>query len=227
MKMSTSCSPAPEAETKSARESRPFLYSEVAGEAGPGSSRKASALATGEGVAGSNEMLAQREAAAREAGRQEGQAQARAAGEERLGQIRESVSAALSDFARERARYYQQVESEVVQLALSIARKILLREAHIDPLLLAGLVRVTLEKIESATKVVARVNPQQAAQYREYFVRRMEPTRVPEVVEDATIPPDHCSLQTALGTTEMGVEGQLKEIEQGLFDLLAKRPANV
>jgi flagellar biosynthesis/type III secretory pathway protein FliH len=47
------------------------------------------------------------------------------------------------------------------------------------------------------------------------------------VVEDPAMQADRCVLQTALGTTEVGVEVQLKEIEQGLFDLLAKRPTAV
>ena len=46
-----------------------------------------------------------------------------------------------------------------MQLALAIARKILHREAQVDPLLLAGMVRVALEKIESHTKVSVRVHP--------------------------------------------------------------------
>ena len=172
------------------------------------------------------EILAQREAAARETGRQEGEAQGRAAGEPHLAQLRASVDAALAGFARDRAQYYQQVETEVVQLALAIARKILHREAQVDPMLLAGLVRITLEKIESATKVMVRVHPQQVSECRSYFAQHMEAGQVPDVVEDAAVQKDHCVLQTALGTTEVGVDLQLKEIEQGLFDLLAKRPAS-
>jgi len=219
MKMSTSYSPAPEA--KPEPESRPFLYAEAAAEAGTGS--KAGSVA-GEGIPNSGEILAQRETVARETGRREGEAQAHAAGEQHLAEIRESVSTALAGLARDRAQYYQQVETEVVQLALAIARKILHREAQVDPLLLAGMVRIALEKIESATKVVVRVHPQQVSECRSYFAQHMESRNVPEVVEDAAVKTDHCVLQTALGTTELGVEIQLKEIEQGLFDLLAKRP---
>jgi flagellar assembly protein FliH len=218
--MSTSYNPAPA--VKPEPESRPFLYAEVAAPMGVGS--KTGPAAPGEGVPGA-EILAQRETAAREAGRREGEAQARAAGEQHLGEIRASVSAALADFARARAQYYQQVETEVVQLALAIARKILHREAQVDPLLLAGLVRITLEKIESATKVVVCVHPQQVSECRSYFAQHMEAGKVPEVVEDPVVEIDRCILQTGLGRTELGVEVQLKEIEQGLFDLLAKRPA--
>jgi flagellar assembly protein FliH len=35
---------------------------------------------------------------------------------------------------------------------------------------------------------------------------------------------NNCILETDLGTTELGIETQLKEIEKGFFDLLAQRP---
>lgn len=162
--------------------------------------------------------------AAAEAERQQWESHLRAGFDQRLQEVRESVRAALAGFAGERAVYFQQVEAEVVQLALSIARKILRREAQIDPLLLAGLVRVALEGIESGTKVTVRVHPQQVSECRAYFAQRMEAHQVPEVVEDPSLPMDHCILQTALGATELGPEVQLKEIEQGLLDLLGRRP---
>jgi len=217
--MSTSYSPAPEAKQES--EIHSLVYAEVAAPVGAVLTPK-----KGEDISGSNEA-AQREAAARETGRQEGESQGRAAGEQHLAQVRESVGAALAEFAHDRSQYYRQVEGEVVQLALSIARKILHREAQVDPRLLAGMVRVTLEKIESATKVVLRVHPRQVSECRGYFECHMKANQVPDVVEDPAMAMDHCVLQTALGTTEVGVEVQLKEIEQGLLDLLAKRPTTV
>lgn len=223
--MSTSYNPAPEAKAKPDPESRPFVYAEVAAEVEVGS--KAGLPVPQESIPGSSEILAQRETAARETGRLEGEAQGRTAGEQHLAEVRESVSTALAGFARDRIQYYQQMETEVVQLALAIARKILRREAQVDTLLLAAMVRITLEKMESGTKVVVRVNPQQATEWRGYFTHHMKASQVPDVVEDPAMHADHCVLQTALGTTEVGVEIQLKEIEQGLLDLLAKRPTAV
>jgi flagellar assembly protein FliH len=217
MKMSTSYSPA--FKIRSEPKVEAFSYAEVEIQNGAGSTTGTIDSAAGEAI------LVRRETAAREAGRQEGEAGARAAAEGRLIEIRESVGAALAAFDEERARYFQQVENEVVQLALSIARKVLHREAQIDPLLLAGMVRIALEKMESATQVVVRVHPRQVSEFRGYFAQHMGLQNVPEVLEDPAVAADQCVLQTALGTTELGVELQLKEIEQGLFDLLAKRPA--
>jgi len=222
--MSTSCSPALQAESEPAVQ--PFLYPELPPGANAAALMTAAGMSGGknDGAAGAGPGADIREAAAREAGRQEGEAKARAACDAHLEEIRESVRSALADFAKERARYFQQIETEVVRLALSMARKILHREYQLDPLLLAGMVRVALGKMESGTKVTVRVNPQQVSECRAYFAQHMEPRDVPEVVEDAHLPADHCVLETALGTTELGMEVQLKEIEQGLFDLLEQRP---
>jgi len=210
--MSTSSSPA--LGERPGAEVQPFQYAELELHA-----------ATGKTAPSEGALQAVREAATREAGRQEGEAQARAAYNTHLEEIRDSVRTAVADFAMQRTRYFQQVEGEVVQLALSIARKVLHRESQLDPLLLAGMVRVALEKIEAGTKVAVRVHPQQVSECRGYFAHHMDAHNVPEVLEDPAVAMDHCLLQTALGSTELGLEVQLKEIEQGLFDLLARRPA--
>src|SRR5260370_34275830 len=75
---------------------------------------------------------------ARELGRQQGERESRAKFEEQLAHQRAAVARALTDFARERAAYYQKSEPEAVQPALSIARKVLHPEAHVDTLLLMG-----------------------------------------------------------------------------------------
>jgi flagellar assembly protein FliH len=47
---------------------------------------------------------------------------------------------------------------------------------------------------------------------------------LPELLGDPTLGPGNCVLETELGSTDLTLESQLKEIEQGFFDLLAQRP---
>jgi flagellar assembly protein FliH len=173
---------------------------------------------------GAIDNAAAREAQARVQGRQEGQAEAQKLFEEKLVQQRANLADVLAQFTRDRAAYFAKIEGEVVQLALSIARKILHREAQVDPLLLAGIVRVALEKIDGATGVVLRVHPQNAADWRRYLTTHLDPANLPEIVEDPSQPADRCTLETSMGTAVVGLEVQLKEVEQGLMDLLAARP---
>jgi flagellar assembly protein FliH len=113
-----------------------------------------------------------------------------------------------------------------VQLSLSIARKVLHREAQVDPVLLAGLVRVALEQVEANSEVLVSVEPGRAPEWQAYFTAHLDPAEVPRVVEDPALAPGRCLVQTRLGKTELGLEVQLKEIEQGLMDLLALRPGD-
>jgi flagellar assembly protein FliH len=168
--------------------------------------------------------LADRDAQLLAQGRREGQAEAGKAFEEQLAKQRASLAGALAQFTRDRAAYFEKVEGEIVGLSLAIARKILHREAQLDPLLLAGIVRVALEQIDGATGVVLRIHPQNTDDWQRYLRTHLDPADVPEIVADASQPPDQCTLETSMGTTTAGLEVQLKEIEKGLMDLLAARP---
>ncbi len=202
----------------------PFSYCDVGGTASRGNLGgilgNHAALPGREELATDGSLLAQ----ARESGRQAGEREARAKFELELARERAGLAQALADFSGERAAYYQKIEEESVQLALSIARKVLHREAQVDPLLLMGVVRVALERMEGATGVVLTVHPQQAAEWRRYLSSCLEAGALPEIAEDAALGLGQCGLRTSMGTAELGVEVQLKEIEQGLMDLLAARP---
>lgn len=139
-------------------------------------------------------------------------------------QLREGISAALSDFAHARETYFHGVEGEVVALALAVVRKILRREAQVDPMLLSGLVRVALEKMAASHTIRMRAHPSQVGAWQEYFAQHDDLAVVPELSGDTTLEQNRCQLETELGVTDLSLETQLKEIELGLFDLLAQRP---
>ncbi len=164
---------------------------------------------------------------ARLQGIQEGRAEAQESFQEHIQKERAALTIALTQFAQERSRYFQAVEMEVVQLALGIAAKVLHRESQLDPLLLAGAVRFSLDKVQGATQVSLRVHPSRKADWERYFGESLQAPIRPEVTEDPTLSPDACVLQTSVGTVQLGVEAQLKEIERSLTDLLSARPAKL
>jgi flagellar assembly protein FliH len=205
----------------------PFAYTEVAAASAAGNAlpaRPATADKAQPDSATVAASSAMRDGQMRELGRQQGEAEQRAKFEEQLARERAPVAKAVMDFARDRAAYYRRLEEEAVRLALSIARKILHREAQMDPLLLMGVVKVALEKTEGATEVVLLVHPQRAADWRRQLASVMPAGKPLEIVEDPALEPDQCRLRTSMGTADLGLEGQLKEIEAGLTDLLSARP---
>jgi flagellar assembly protein FliH len=142
--------------------------------------------------------------------------------EDRSKAEREKIGHALERFQAERREYFSRVEGDVVQLALAIAAKILHREAQVDPMLLAALVRVAVDRLHDGSTVSVRVSPAEAAKWRA-SLNSVNDSMI-EVIEDAQFGLGDCILTTELGSTNFSIDAQLKEVEQGFFDLLAQKP---
>lgn len=163
------------------------------------------------------------EQAAWERGYAQAQAEWAAKYEHQIAELRQSLAAALEAFVQEKQRYFEAVEAEVVALALAIARKVLHREAQIDPTLLASLVHVALQKLGDTTRVRLRVHPSLFETWRQHFETSAVSSTTPELVADPMLPAGRCRIETELGFTEVGIDLHLREIEQGFFDLLPRR----
>ena len=158
---------------------------------------------------------------ARAEGFREGQNEATKAYEHEVAELWALVTSALSSFEQEKTTYYSKVEEKLVHLALAVAAKILHREAQVDRMVVAGLVKVMLERMQQTSKALIRVRPEQAVSWRHYFNTNPDL----EIVEDSSLEPNGCRIETELGVAEMGLDAQLKEVESGFFDLLAQRPS--
>ncbi len=160
-------------------------------------------------------------------GEREGRRAARAELEVEIAMLisreRDLVARSVDQFRGAKERYFMDVEQEVVKLALAIAARVLHREAYIDPLLLAGVVRVAMEKMADRSGVVVRVSGEDVVVWEGAF-HAMEASERPRVVADARLARGECVLETTMGTVELGVKVQLEEIEKGFFDLLNHRP---
>ena len=143
--------------------------------------------------------------------------------ERQLEAERAQIVAAVGKFQKECAEYYASVEPEIVNLVLAVAGKILRREAHTDRTLLAALAKVAVEGLQQRSHVILRVPPEVCEEWQKYFSTHLSGGKV-EVMEDSQLPVAGCVLETELGTADISIEAQLKEIERGFFDLLAKRP---
>jgi flagellar assembly protein FliH len=168
----------------------------------------------------SQEEISRLVAEAHAAGLELGERQAATRFEAELARERKRVADVIAEFQRQRSDYYSKVEIELVHLALAIAAKILHRESQVDRMVVAGLVKVMLEKFQQNTNVVVRVRPEDAEGWRHYF---RDYSNL-QVVEDFTLEPKACLLETDLGVADLGLDAQLKEVERGFFDLLAQRP---
>ena len=167
--------------------------------------------------------LRSRIAAERAAAVAEMEARTRAEAETRVGVEVARVASALETFEKSRTEYFASVEIEVVHLALAIARKILHREAQIDPMLVGALVQIALGQLKDGSTVTLNVVPGESGRWQKHVAGLQSKLSI-QVVEDASLEPGDCVLQTELGSANFGLDTQLKEVEQGFFDVLARRP---
>jgi flagellar assembly protein FliH len=169
-----------------------------------------------------NEETSRSFEAGRERGRQEGrqaereaQAETRAAEEERR---KRQLAGMLESFTLERDRFLHLVEQEVVKLALTVAARILRREAQMDPLLLTGAVRVALGQLAGASEVRLSVPAAEADMWKETIALVPHLAMKPAVVAGEGMRLGDCVIESRVGTVDLGVRSQLGEIERGFFD---------
>ncbi|WP_041597998.1 FliH/SctL family protein [Granulicella tundricola] len=133
------------------------------------------------------------------------------------------ISKTIAEFEKTRKDYFAKVESEVVHLALAIAAKILHRESQVDPMLVAALVQIALGQLKEGSAATIRVRPDNAQRWHQHFASLSMKLSI-EIVEDTELQPGDCILETELGSVNFSLDVQLKEVQQGFFDVLSHKP---
>lgn len=150
-----------------------------------------------------------------------GEAAGRAAA---AGELRAAAESGQAAFARAvaslgsyRARLRHDAERDLVELALSIARRIVRRELSVDPEAITGLARAALDRIDAREVRSVRLHPAQA-QAAAAHLARLAPGI--EIIADASLEPGAAVFDTARGAFDAGLDTQIAEIERGLADIL-------
>jgi flagellar assembly protein FliH len=111
-----------------------------------------------------------------------------------------------------------QAESDLVRLAISIARRIVLRELSVDPETIAGIARVALDKLRMQETTRVRVHPEHKGPIQE-FLAKSGAAHI-EVAGDPAQPRGGVIFETTRGNLDVSADTQLREIERGLTDRL-------
>jgi flagellar assembly protein FliH len=146
---------------------------------------------------------AQGERAGLEAGGKRAEAMLRRIGQtiEELGGLRQTL--------------IQQTEREMVQLALTLARRVVHREVTLDPDLAGALAHVALDRLGTNTPATIRLNPE------DYTVVAQDSARwggqTVTVVPDPSISRGGCLVESAYGSVDATIERQFDELSRALF----------
>lgn len=153
---------------------------------------------------------------ARAAARAEGEAVARQQVQAELQGVLQKLAASIHESAELRGRLRMQAESDLVRLAIAIARKIVGREVNTDPEAIAGVVKASLEKLRVQEVLRVRIHPDFKSKVTESLAR-LGATNI-EVAGDTTCERGAVIFETTRGNLDASVETQLREIERGLTD---------
>jgi flagellar assembly protein FliH len=154
-------------------------------------------------------------AAAYQRGFRDGEAKAKSGVVTEMESAIQRMSQSVHDLVPLRARLRRDAESDVVQLALAIARRVLRREMSVDPSAMQALAHVALQKLERQEISRVYVHPNQAAAVKS----ALESSGVrAEVISELTREPGSLVFETNQGMLDASVKAQLEEIERGLTD---------
>ena len=161
------------------------------------------------------------------AGHRDGLAAAQEASSSALAEVQAAASERAAGAAAQavdlRRRLRQQMEADLVKLAMAVARRILRRELAVDPDALLGIVKAAVERISARELLAIRVSPADGPRVSARLAEFCLPERV-DVVMDTALPWGSVMLETTRGQQDASVETQIEEIDRGLADLV-RRPS--
>jgi flagellar assembly protein FliH len=164
----------------------------------------------------------ERVAEARAQGAREGEASGRSRAAAELQPVLERLARSIDEMAQLRPRLRREAETDMVKLAIVIARRVIRRELAVDPEALHGLVLAALEKLQAEEITRVRVHASQAGAIAALLREKAGGAPV-EVAPDPSGDPGAVVFETARGNLDASVESQLGEIERGLADTLRRR----
>jgi flagellar assembly protein FliH len=145
-----------------------------------------------------------------------GQQKAAAEFEQRL----QVLARTTAEIASLRPQIRREAERELVELSLSVARRILHRELTVDPEALSALIGAAMQKINLREMHRIRTHPEHAGVVSRCLTQIGAPAKI-EVVADGTLERGSAVFETSRGTLDASVETQLAEIQHGFADLMA------
>jgi flagellar assembly protein FliH len=156
-----------------------------------------------------------------ESGLREGEGAARQKLEAQVRELTEQLARTIAEVASSREEALRRAETDIVQLSMEIARRIVHRELSVDPSALGGLIRAALEKLAGQQVNRVRIHPDQESVMR-MCLEEIGRADI-EVLADPAQPRGGAVFESSRGSLDASVETQLREIERGLTDQLQKR----
>lgn len=153
----------------------------------------------------------------RDQGLQDVSAQAAAEASRLLEPLREKLVQTLEEVAHLQTSLMARVESDLLRLALEVAKKIVQREVTVDHEVALTLTRVALSRLHNRALATVRLHPEDYAYVNAHSERLGSHSSI-EIVADRSIGRGGCLVETEMGDVDARIEQQFAEIERGFFE---------
>ena len=126
------------------------------------------------------------------------------------------LSETITELTTLRASMIRQTETQMVELALAVARRVVHREVTLDRNLLIAIVRVALDRLGESARVTVRLHPEEFEATGAARVAEFTGTDV-SFVPDARVGRGGCRVESDMGLLDAGVDAQIQEIARALL----------
>lgn len=120
-----------------------------------------------------------------------------------------------------RDKIIRESEGELVKLVIRVARKVILREITQDRSILAGVVQNALAGLSAREEITVRINPddyQLIASGRDDMLHKELLNERLLLKPDPSVVAGFCCVDTAMGTVDASLDGQLDQIYRSLIE---------
>ena len=161
----------------------------------------------------------------REKGMLDAENQWHALSEKKIEPVLISLQEGLFQLKNIRKETYQEIEKEVVELALAIARQVICQEVALNPDIVVCVAREALAKVEDPGRVKIKMSPSDLKFIKE---TRSQLNEIIENIDNVTLEAEEniqiggCIIETDLGEIDARIERQLQAVEESFRTAMDK-----
>ncbi len=142
---------------------------------------------------------------------------------EQVKQTADSCNAIVAAAEQDARRILQEAEPKIIELVLTISRKVIKDEVEERPAVVLELVRGALERVRDQNQIIIHVSPDDyefILQSRRQLQAVVGAEQTLTLTADAVLAKGGCLIETSFGTVEAGIDTQLESIRRVLQGML-------
>ncbi|MDR2768650.1 MAG: flagellar assembly protein FliH [Treponema sp.] len=160
--------------------------------------------------------------AAEEEGRAAGHEAGFNEGREEVKRLVERIQTVLERAQDKRAEILAETEQQIIDLVLLISRKVIKVISENQRNVVISTVVEALRKVKGRGNIIIRVNMldiKLTTEHKKKFIDLVEGAKSLQIIEDTTVDPGGCVIETDFGEIDARISSQLAELEQKILEM--------